>query len=377
MELKGKMEVMNAGEILSTIKEGEMTGVLETESAGEKMKLSFFKGRLVYGETEEEKDLNRLRDTFLANGIITREEWFSFHSRYKSSLEFLWNLLGKTVSLETARRLLHRQIRDVFYAFLRQRDGDYRFTPAKNIEYPEHLLSPIETESLMEEGGKIADELKKLEGILPGRGALFQKSQPADEDDTLEVNRNEEKLLHVLDEPMTSANLLDRADLSHFEACSALVSLMEKRVVTILNTEEAGKQVSEVEGRKTSAVSHAIIVFLAFLLVVIGGMRILNMPLRLAEQKSIFYTFISNYVEQRMEKALYPLQAWYLETGSSPERLDEVIGAGLATSRQMTDTWGRQYMYSLLGDHFTLYSMGPDENHTGDDIQLPYSFSKR
>lgn len=397
MALQGDLKDFAITSILPIIKAENQTGVLDVRYKDDVVAVSFSEGQVVYGETAPARDMKRLRDTLLANSMMARDEWTRLQKQQSDSLDSTWNVLATMISPETVGNLLKRQVLDCIFALMRFNKGEYNFIPQKSMEYPDRFIEPMDVDFLLMEGARITDEWDVMEKKLPSHDTVLRKTILADrnpdesshiggmagpaiftetleyevlQERGIEISENEKKLLSVIGDYRSIRDLVDMADLSHYDSGSAIVSLLQKRILAPIQRKQVSKSIRPKSGKSFAFVGYLLALFLAVAVGLAGHYRYKSLPLQIGAVRSLMKNNFSATSSSRMKEVLYALKAYYLQNGKHAGSLGELIGSDMLDSCFAKDPWGRDFQYKKRGNSFVIYSLGPEQFVKGDEIFL-------
>ncbi|MEE8484735.1 MAG: DUF4388 domain-containing protein [Nitrospinota bacterium] len=392
MALQGNLKDFAITNILPMIKMESKTGSLEVKFKNDYVRIVFLEGQIVYGETVAERDAKRVRDTLLANRLMSQEGWGQLQKQHSDTLDSMWNVLVTMVSPDTTKRLLRRQVTDAVFELMRFQKGVYKFAAAKQVEYPEKLITPMDVDFLLMEGARITDELSMVEKRLPPKTTFLRKAILSEESpdesvqmdasqrefaESLEleilkergvsVSEAERSVLSIIHEYRRVGELLDMADLSYFDACAAIVSLLKKQVLTPVSRKKVVAAKSATA--KSGAVFGYVLILAAVALVALAGQyRFNNFPGQIADAEKAVESLLAQGVKAELKNIFYGLKVYSYQAGKQADTLRDLVSAGIIEQKNLTDPWGRPYEYATNENGFALFSLGPDGRNKGGEI---------
>ncbi|GMT42759.1 MAG: hypothetical protein IEMM0002_1170 [bacterium] len=396
MALEGDLKDFAITSILPIIKSENQTGVLEVKYKEEVCRVSFLEGQVVYGETIPARDLKRLRDTLLANRIMSRDDWSQLQAHQRDTLDSVWNVLYAMIPPEPVARLLQRQVRDSIFALLRFVKGGYRFIAQKKVEYPSHLIQPMDVDFLLMDGARVTDEWSVMEKKLPSFNTILRKAILSDQDPDdstninaegnfgdfsksleyevlqqrgIKINENEKGLLSIVFNYGSVRDLMDRADLSWFDAGSAIVSLLQKKILAPMTRKQFSAEMRPRAG-KTPVAGFLALVLLTIAAGLAGYYCYVNFPGRFDAGKTLIGGNFTSDAQSGLKNVYYALKAFYGQTGGHAGSLDELVSKNILSQRCITDPWGRAFQYEKRDSYFVIYSLGPEQYVKGDEVFL-------
>jgi hypothetical protein len=166
-------------------------------------------------------------------------------------------------------------------------------------------------------------------------------------------------------------DLLDGADLSYLDAGTAVVSLLHKKILVPMTHRQIAEIIRPQKVKKGAAVGFFVIILMLALLSTAGYYRFLALPGQIDAGRSYVARMFKEATLSDLESIRYSMQIFHLQNGRLPKSIDSLETSGIADGKQLTDRWGRPFHYERKGNSFVLYSLGPEEFISGDEIYLP------
>ncbi len=392
--MQGNLKDFSITNILPIIKAETKTGLLEVKGEHRTILVTFLNGAVVYAQYGDNTWIIRARDTLFAAQMLMPDGWKQLE-QYSEAPEHFWTSLANIVPPESAGAVLRRQVTDTLFDLLRYKKGTYTFTAMKSVEYPNTLLNPMDVDFLLMEGCRIADEFGIIERQLPKpekflRRAILSEEEmqanrrakdekePVDFRDTMEfailsargveINDHEAKVLAVMGRPRHVRQILSMADLSNFDASTAILGLLNKKVIV----EMTPREVLAFEKPKAASAAGSY-VLLAFAVVVVGFALFHRAtywhPRQVAAWRALSHTIADAQAQNELSDIYKAIRIYYLRNQQMPSSLLELSRSGVVREKMLKDPWKRDFIYQLGQEEFRLYSVGADGlPGTPDDI---------
>lgn len=393
--MQGNLKDFSITNILPIIKAETKTGLLEVKGENRTILVSFLGGNVVYAQYGDNGWFTRLRDMLGTARLLTPEAWKSLE-QYADTPEHFWSSLANVIPPESASAALRRQVTDTLFDLLRYKRGMYSFTAMKSVEYPNQLINPMDVDFLLMEGCRIADEFGMIEKQLPKPDRFLRRSilseeemqakrtgkndsEPADFRDTMEfailsargveVNDHEVKILSVMGRPRQLKAILNMADLSSFDASNAVLSLLNKKVIVEMTSNEV---LSFEKPQAQSATGGYVAIAFALLLLAFGVFHRASYwhPRQVANWRALCGTLAEMRARSELARIREAIGIYYLQKGQMPSSMLELMRSGVINEDSLKDPWKRDYIYQPGQDKFSLFSLGVDGAPSADDVTL-------
>jgi len=386
--LKGTLKDFGIAEILQLIGQQAKSGVLHLESRDDVIHITMAEGNVVRAESAGRKAREKLGTLLVRAELITTQELESALDIQKRTLRRLGDILVElgTVTLEDLREMTALQTTETVYKLFHWKSGTYAFE-AGEVEWDPATVTPLRAESVLMEGFRQVDEwplvrkkitsmamtFERLRALEPERkkplreeevdsalGALDALGGPEELEDgdsdraDLAVGRNERRVYELAIEGRPVATIVDLSRLGEFETCKALQNLLNlgylKPAAPVKDRAGAvGAYARDWRNRiKAGAIrvgaTLAIAAALAGLAAWVEARGLGFGDGRGAEvlRDNSAQRFLARYQRSRLHGAL---EIYRLERGEYPERLGDLVEAGLAEERDLRYPWTQEYHY--------------------------------
>lgn len=391
--MQGNLKDFSITNILPIIKAETKTGLLEVKGENRVILVSFLGGSVVYAQYGDNGWFTRLRDMLGTARLVSKEVWKSLET-YADAPEHFWPSLANVIPPEAASAALRRQVTDTLFDLLRYKRGTYTFTAMKNVEYPSQLINPMDVDFLLMEGCRIADEFGMIDKQLPKPDKFLRQSilsedemkakraakgenEPPDFQDTMEfailsargveITDHEVKILSVMERPRQLKRILSMADLSSFDASNAVLSLLNKKVIVEMTSNEV---LAFEKPQAQSPTGGYVAITFALLLLAFGLFHRASYwhPQQMANWRALCGTIAEMRARSELAEIREAIGIYYLQKGQMPSSMLELTRSGIISDNLLKDPWKRDYVYQLGQDQFSIFSLGADGILSGDDV---------
>ncbi len=384
MALKGTLKDFGIAEILQLIGQQAKSGVLHLESRDDVIHITMADGNVVRAESAGRKAREKLGTLLVRAELITPQELEYALDIQKRTLRRLGDILVElgSVSVADLREMTALQTTETVYRLFHWKSGTYAFEPGE-VEWDPETVTPQRAESVLMEGFRQVDEwplvrkritsaamtferLRAMEperqrplgeeeldaalGALEGGGGGGEEGGKAE----LALGRNERRVYELAIEGRPVSTIVDLSRLGEFETCKALLNLVNlgylKAAAPARDRAGAvGTYARDWQNRLKAAAARvgatlAIAAALAGLAAWVEARGVGFGDGRGAEvlRDNAAERFLARYQLSRLRGAL---EVYRLERGEYPERLDELLEAGLAGARDLRYPFAQQYHY--------------------------------
>jgi hypothetical protein len=386
--LKGTLKDFGIAEILQLIGQQAKSGVLHLESRDDVIHITMADGNVVRAESAGRKAREKLGTLLVRAELITPQELESALDVQKRTLRRLGDILVElgSVSVADLREMTALQTTETVYKLFHWKSGTYAFEPGE-VEWDPATVTPLRAESVLMEGFRQVDEwplvrkkitsmamtferLRELEperkkplrddeldaalGVLDGVGGREELEEDGGGSAELAVGRSERRVHGLAIEGRPVAGIVDLSRLGEFETCKALQNLLNlgylRAAAPVKDRAGAvGAYARNWQNRvKAGAIRVGATLAIAAALAGLAAWVEARGPgfgdARGAEvlRDNAAQRFLARYQVSRLHGAL---EIFRLERGEYPERLGELVEAGLAGERDLRYPWSQEYHY--------------------------------
>jgi hypothetical protein len=381
--LQGTLKDFGIAEILQLIGQQAKSGVLHLQSRDDVIHISMADGNVVRAESAGRKAREKLGMRLVRADIITQQELDYALDIQKRTLRRLGDILVELgyVSVENLRQMTALQTTETVHKLFHWKSGTYAFEPGE-VEWDPETVTPLRAESVLMEGFRQVDEwpmvrrkihsmamtFERLRAVEPAAGkkakggddvdaafdALGASGEAQQASADLSLGPAERKVFDLAIPERTVERIADLSRLGEFETCKALLNLVNlgylKPAATVRDRAGAvGAYARDWQNRLRTGVTRlgatvAIAAALAGLAVWVDARGMAFGERRGAAElrDNGAQRFLARYEMARLRGAL---EVYKLERGAYPERLGDLVDAGLASWRDLRYPWSQEYHY--------------------------------
>ncbi len=397
MALRGSLDDFNIVNILQMIKLENKTGKLSLNELDDQVNITFDDGKIVYAEGTIESDEKRLQSTLLSNYMIRPEDWKAIETEHENRLTSYWDILPRYVNHQALSELISRQVVDNVYYALRWSKGTYEFTPMKSVTYNKSTMPHRDVDGMLMDGVHVADLWVKTSAYMPPMGTYVEKNimgeveagGALDNTDSAESREDfigsleheiltargvsltdqETKVLAVLVESKTIDGILNSARQNKYDSLQACQSLLKAGIIKEVRP---GDQTAARKGNSKYSIGGLATVLIIAAVVVAGVIyQLIAWPDGRAASDSGSTKVMIHNSEKGLKKIEHAIKIYIALSREYPDDLNNLVNSGVLQSSDIVDPWGRDYELVITEDRFSLFSHGPDDMTTSDNIYLP------
>ncbi len=387
MALKGTLKDFGIAEILQLIGQQAKSGVLHLESRDDVIHIAMADGSVVRAESAGRKAREKLGMLLVRADLIDRAQLDHALDLQKRTLRRLGDILVELghVTVAQLREMTALQTTETVYKLFQWKSGTYAFEPG-DVEWDPETVTPVRAESVLMEGFRQVDEwplvrkrisspemtFERLRvpeperartgsfdrdvdaafdalGEGPGRGDAVESGQ-AD----LALGRGERRAFELAVPGRTVERIVDLSRLGEFETSKALQNLVNLGYLRVVPPARSrggavGAYARDLRHRTRTwlvrgATTGAIAVALAGLALWVDqrGVAAGDGGGVIALRDNVAPRYLARYQLARLRGAL---EVFRVEKGRYPERLGELVEAGLVSPRDLRRPWSQPYHY--------------------------------
>jgi len=386
MALQGTLKDFGIAEILQLISQQAKSGVLHLRSREQQIHVAISDGSVVSAEHVDRKASERLGNRLVRAELLSEADLRVALDRQMRTLGRLGDILVEMglVSPADLRQMTTLQTTETVYRLFGWKSGTYEFEPGA-VDYDRDSVVPLRADTLLMEGFRQVDEwpmvrrkitsplmtFERLREPDPSRGdrprTVTASLGPGTEGETgfgglaersgeHALGQAERRVLPLAEPGVTVERIIDLSRLGEFEASKALLTLVNLGLLrpvppTRTTMAEAvrrdwGDRVRRgARGLLATAVLAALLAGIAWVITERGltpgpGVR-----------DNAGERFLARHQMSRIRGAL---EVFRVERGTFPERLGELVDAGLADGRDLRYPWSQPYYYRRSGSGYVL-----------------------
>lgn len=360
MALKGTLEDFGIAEILQLIGQQAKSGVLHLESRDDVIHISMADGNVVRAESAGRKAREKLGGLLVRAELITPQELEYALDIQKRTLRRLGDILVELgyVSVADLREMTALQTTETVYKLFHWKKGTYAFEPS-DVEWDPETVTPLRAESVLMEGFRQVDEWPLVRKKIPSMALTFERLRPLEPPQEgsgkgEQLGHPERRAYELAAPGRPVAAIVDLSRLGEFETCKALLNLVN---LGYLGPAEAVKDRTGAVGayardwqNRAKAAATRLVATLA-IAGLLAGLAAWIDERGVAWGEGHGAAEVRDNAPQRflarsqLARLRGALEVFRLEQGRYPERLEELLEAGLASGRDLRYPYGEQYHY--------------------------------
>jgi hypothetical protein len=395
MALKGTLKDFGIADIFQLISHQSKTGVLHLSSKDREVRIYFASGDVVRAESSTRKKKELLGAMLVRAELILDAQLEQALELQKRTLKRLGDVLveQRYITRPELKQFTQLQTTETIYQLFTWETGTYAFE-SEEVEVDRDSVDPIRSENVLMEGFRMVDEwpmirkritsydlvFKRIKELPAGLSPTQPQAEGGDLDDALDgafgggeskksmpkgFGQNELKVFGLLADGRDVQKLIDLSRLGEFETCKALMNLLDQGYIKGAGRAAGGEQVraGRPGGRLRAFPFGKLLIQVGMYVVVVGVLlvlyRVLGLdPLSLLDegyerrfQDPAARELMDDNQRVRLENAL---EVFRLEQGKYPERLAELVSAGLLSERELRFPWRMEHSYRRTGEGYQI-----------------------
>ena len=392
MALKGTLKDFGIAEILQLIGQQAKSGVLHLESRDQVIHIAMADGSVVRAETAGRKARDKLGTLLVRAELITQQQLDYALDLQKRTLRRLGDILVelKYVTVEQLREITALQTTETVYRLFHWKSGTYAFEPG-DVEWDPETVTPIRAESVLMEGFRQVDEWPLVRKRISSPEMTFERIRPLEPERTrpgsveqdveaafdalsvggqqeeaeqsdradLALGRIERRAYELAVPGRTVERIVDLSRFGEFETSKALQNLINLGYLRAVEPARVrggavGAYARDLRLRtRTWLIRGATTAFFAMALAGLAlwvdqrGIAIGEVGDAGALRDNVAPRFLARYQLAKLRGAL---DVFRVERGQFPERLEELVEAGLVSRRDLRHPWSQPYHYRRKTD---------------------------
>ena len=368
MALQGNLKDFSITDILQLIGQQLKTGILNIRKGKKIVEVHFVDGMIVhvYSNYRGKKDL--IGEIFVKAQFITQEQLERVLRIQKETLKYLGEILVdlQLLTKEDVLKVLSTQVYETIYDLFWWEEGEFNFD-LKLVESYKKIPFGLSTEQVLLTILRMVDEWSEIEKKVFSLHLVFRKAQGGEEesvdaltlpDDLRKGLTSEQELIYKLvDGTRTVQDMIDRSLLGKFNASEILSYLLEVGLIEIasVQTPSLAKKVRMINFREALPFAS------------VGGFLLLIFLLLAYFTPNFLHYFWESRIERvdleipihwvhktQLDRIKNALDIYYLEKGSYPNHLEELVSAQLLRKNDLFYRKGISYQYELKDGKYFL-----------------------
>jgi hypothetical protein len=401
MALRGTLKDFGIADILQLIGQQTKTGVLVLRDRGREVNIVFDQGSVVHAESSTRNDRDLIGRILVRGEVITEPQLAEALQLQRRTLKRLGDIFVDMgiLTWQQVREFHHYQTTEIIYRLFLWKSGTYEFE-AGEVTYDKEIATPISAENLLMEGFRQVDEWpiirKKIqsydmifasEKALPGPDdeVAEEEEEPPSEDLDLDLDRafsdfesstdtgsmtrefrnigdTERKIHQLVDGKRDVRKIIDLSMIGEFEACKALLNLVNAGFIRPLPSRSRGRPVGSdsLEGRfpfvPVAIRASLYLVILAVFVTLVQVVGIDPAGLLVDQARDGFHptSLQEQQAANQLRKLTSALEVYRLEQGDFPPTLRELTRERLVSERDLRFPWTEEYYYRRRAGDYVL-----------------------
>ncbi len=365
MALQGNLKDFGITDILQLIGQQLKTGVLKIYKGKKLVEVYFVEGMIVhvYSNYRGKKDL--IGEIFVKAQLISQEQLDRVLRIQKETLKYLGEIFVELQLLkkEDVLRVITTQVYETIYDLFWWDEGEFNFD-LKLVESYKKIPFALSTEQVLLTILRMVDEWSEIEKKIFSPHLVFRKTREGGEyavsalsfpnDLRKDLSSEQELIYKLVDGARTVQEIIDRSLLGRFNTSEILSYLLDVGLIEVESVQAPSlvKKVSAFNFKETLPFAYlGGGLFLIFFLLVffapnyLGYFRVVRVDIERP----------THWVQKtQLERIKNALDIYYLEKGSYPNHLEELVSAQLLQKSDLFYHKGISYQYELKGEKYFL-----------------------
>ncbi len=368
MSLQGNLRDFGITEILQLIGQQIKTGILKIHKGKKLVEVHFVDGMIVhvYSNYRGKKDL--IGEIFVKAQMISQDQLERVLRIQKETSKYLGEIFVELQFLkkEDVLKVLSTQVYETIYDLFWWQEGAFNFD-LKLVESYKKLPFALSTEQVLLTILRMVDEWSEIEKKIFSPQLVFRKTHEDEEqsDGTLslpndlkkDLTSEQELVYKYVDGTRTVEEIIDRSLLGRFNTSENLAYLLEVGLIGI----------ADVPGPTLIKKMRMVNFKRGLPFASLGGLLLLIFLVFFFFTPKFLRYFLDSGVERvdieiptqlvqraQLDQIKNALEIYYLERGSYPNHLEELVSAQLIQKSTLFYRKGISYQYELRGDKYFL-----------------------
>ena len=368
MALQGNLRDFGITEILQLIGQQLKTGVLKIQKGKKLVEVHFVDGSIVHVHTNYRGKEDLIGEIFVKAQIISQEQLERVLRIQKETLKYLGEIFVELQLLkkEDVLKVISTQAYETIYDLFWWEEGEFNFD-LKLVESYKKIPFALSTEQVMLSILRMVDEWSEIEKKIFSPHLVFRKAQEGQEQtvDALslpndlrkDLTSEQDLIYKFVDGNRNVQEIIDRNLLGRFNTSEILSYLLEVGLIEIASVQAPSllKKVGTINFREAFPfVSFVGFLLIIFLLLVFFTPNFLHHFLNSRIERVDIELPAQLTQNTQLEQIKNALEIFYLENGSYPNHLEELVSARLVQKNALFYRKGISYQYELRGEKYFL-----------------------
>ena len=354
MALKGKIDDFGIADIFQLIGQQQRSGILTVRSSNGIAEVIFVNGMIsrvnpIYLSPKRDP----LGDCMVKARLITEEDFQKALKKQEETLKSLEETLLdlRIVQKEQIKNVHDNLIFETLYDILQWKTGDYEFN-IKEVDHDERFGNLMSIEHILLDVFRMIDEEPDLSRRIPSYDIVFQRT-PLSETESKNLDIEEELgayeqiVFNLVDGTNTVKDIIDQSLLGKYNTTKSIVSLLDAGYIRKISVGRVAPPKTFPQKTLFMHIFYGIVPIILVLLFL--GLRLVVKPPPPPGELAPFSP--KNAIAKcQLLKIKNALNIYFLEKGSFPESLKELVEARLIRAQELKFPPGVKYKYYLQDD---------------------------
>jgi hypothetical protein len=368
MALQGNLRDFSITEILQLIGQQLKTGILKVHKGKKIIEVYFVDGMIVHVYSNYRGKQDLIGEILVRGQNITQEQLERVLRIQKETHKYLGEIFVELQLLtkEDVLKVISTQVYETIYDLFWWEEGEFNFD-LKLVESYKKVPFALSTEQVLLNILRMVDEWSEIEKKIYSPNMVFRKTRGGEggpagaltlpNDLRKELTAEQEIVYKLVDGTRTVQDLIDRSLLGKFNASEILAYLLEVGLIEIVKVQAPSfvQKVSRIHFKEVQPIAY------------FGGLLLLIFLLLVYFTPNFFHHFFNSRIEcfhieipthfvqrTQLDRIKNALEIYYLEKGSYPNDLQELVSAQLLRKSELFYRKGISYHYELKGDKYFL-----------------------
>jgi hypothetical protein len=396
MALEGTLSDFSLPDIFQLISLQRKSGVLTLKGKDDIVTVFFKEGNILASDSQQERIEHRLGYYLVRAKLLSDEQLKKALDIQKETLQRLGNILlsYNFITKQELQKTLQLVITQKIYKLFRWRDGEYHFDPDAPVEFKDDYFTPIPAQGILMEAVRMIDEWPLLERKVPNLNIIYRKTGKSLEKDKAEgksltaddlfgdnddfsdlfsatknmktedqnLEEEEERVFRFIDGKRTIKDIVFDAQMTDFDACHALVSILDKGLIEPLEQFRIDHKAQWVSSRTKVDVKFPlgkvflpVMIAAMFVSIVMMNFISLNILVPYRQNKNqICNSYNESLSFNKIKRIASAVEIFYYSTHRYPLNLKDLVDEGLLQEKTLLDPWGNPYSFKISENAYML-----------------------
>jgi hypothetical protein len=365
MALQGNLRDFSITEILQLIGQQLKTGILKVHKGKKMIEVYFVDGMIVHVFSNYRGKQDLLGEILLKSQYVTQEQLDRVLKIQRETHKYLGEIFVELQLLtkEDVLKVISAQIYETIYDLFWWEEGEFSFD-LERVESYKKVPFALSTEQVLLNILRMVDEWSEIEKKIYSPNLLLRKTSLGEGGSagtlTLanklrkELTAEQELIFELVDGTRTVQDIIDRSLLGRFNGSEILAYLLDVGLIEVVKvqTQSLVQKVSRIHLKEVLPIAS------------FGGLLLIIFLVLIFFTPNFFHHFWIErvnietpalYVQRgQLDRIKNALEIYYLEKGSYPHDLEELVSAQLLRKSDLFYHKGISYHYELKGNKYFL-----------------------